>query len=264
MHGLVRLVRLEGEVPVRPRDHFPLVDHHGVAGGEEMNTLEEREVGEHGLEREVLVERVHAHAWRAVGHGKDRLDLRREDQAVALAQVVERLDAEAVAREQEAAGRAVPEAEGKHAVEAVPTLGAVARIDAQEHLGVALRPETLAGGFELRAQRAEVVDLAVVRHPRPARGILHRLSPRGGEIDDREAPVTERHRAVDDHRLVIRTTMGQGLAHASDGRRLCRTAIQPDDARDAAHDALAPLRAADRSDHVQSMSGRSHVARCPA
>ena len=51
-------VRLEGEVPVALGAHPVLVGGQRVAGGQEPNAVEERQVAEDVLEREVLVERL--------------------------------------------------------------------------------------------------------------------------------------------------------------------------------------------------------------
>src|SRR5207302_1644540 len=67
--------------------------------------------------------------------GGDRLRLRGEADPVALDRVAERLDREAVAREDEPALALVPQGQGPHAVEALEAIGSPGRVGVEDDLG---------------------------------------------------------------------------------------------------------------------------------
>ena len=75
--------------------------------------------------------------------------------------VVQRLLAEAVARQQQFVAAPVPDRDREHAVEALDRSGAVAQVGLQDDLGLAMGVESRAVLLEFAAQFAEVVDLAV-------------------------------------------------------------------------------------------------------
>ena len=124
------------------------------------------------------------------------LDLGRDDEcAVRTSGVVERLDAQTVAREDGCASPPVVEAEREHAVDALeqsvsPLVPAV-----HEHFGIGARSEPVATGLELTSQVAEVEDLAVEDDPDISVFVCHRLEARVAEVDDRE-PRKGEHRAT--------------------------------------------------------------------
>ncbi len=79
------------------------------------------------MEEALAIERA-----RQTGQGEQRLQLRGEGEAAAGDRVVKRLDAEAVAREKQGAGRAVVKAEGEHAIEPRQSCLAVANEQAKQ------------------------------------------------------------------------------------------------------------------------------------
>ena len=103
----------------------------------------------------------------------------------------QRLLAEAVARQQQAAAALVPEGEREHAVERVHELRAVLLVEVDEHLGVRAAAEGVPALLEQVAQLAVVVDLAVQRRPHVARLVGERLVA-AGDVDHAEAPRAER------------------------------------------------------------------------
>ena len=123
---------------------------------------------------------------------EDRLDLGAEEQPVAGERPVERLDAEAVAREQQAPPRRVPDREREHAAEALDAVVAPLLVGVDDRLGVASACGS--GGPRASSSRPDVgvvVDLAVEDDPDRCRPRSKRLLA-GGEIDDAQAPVAER------------------------------------------------------------------------
>src|SRR6185437_1110519 len=105
---------------------------------------------------------------------------RAEDQPRAALLPIERLDAEPVAHEIEHALLPVPHRQSEHADEPRDRrLDAPLRDALDDHLGVALAAEAPARGFELRAERAEIIDLAIEGEDEAAAGREHGLRPRG-------------------------------------------------------------------------------------
>ena len=92
--------------------------------------------------------------------------------------------------------------------------------------------------LELRAQLRVVVDLAVVGDPYGAVLVGHRLMASGGEVDDRQAPMAQRHPLVRAHAraAVVGAAMTQHVGHARHGRFVDpEPIIKREDAGDAAH-----------------------------
>ena len=79
---------------------------------------------------------------------EQRLDLRAEQQRVGQRGEVQRLDADPVARQQQAPAAAVPQGEGEHAAQVVDAVGAVLLVQVQDDLAVARASES--GGRALR------------------------------------------------------------------------------------------------------------------
>src|SRR5262245_44189020 len=96
--------------------------------------------------------------------------------------------------------------------------------------------------FELRAQFAEVVNLAVVYDRETSARVCHWLSRRIRQIDYGESPMAEGARSVDEYAFAIRTTMCDRTHHAPYGtfRRGRRTQVKR--SSESAHDAIPPSR----------------------
>ena len=109
---------------------------------------------------------------------------------------VERLDAEAIAREQQPPPRRVPDREREHAAEALDAVVAPLLVGVDDRFGVGARAVAVAGRFELRPDVGVVVDLAVEDDPDRAVFVRQRLLA-GGQIDDAQAAVAERGLVVD-------------------------------------------------------------------
>jgi hypothetical protein len=79
--------------------------------------------------------------------------------------------------------------------------------------GVARRVEAVAVRFQLAAQLAEVVDLAVEDDPNSLVLVVNRLMPRG-QVDDAEPAHAEAHPALDVQPFIVGSAMTNDLAHA--------------------------------------------------
>ena len=153
---------------------------------------------------------------------------------------VERLLAEAIAREEHALLACVPERERELAAQVLHHVLVPVLIGAQQHLGVGVALEAIAALVEIGAQLAEVVDLAVERE-RDARGLVaHRLA-RAVRVDDGEAPVAEHHAmaaagdAIAHHALAVGPAVRDRVEHRGHRRVLRRVARRRYPACDAAH-----------------------------
>ena len=182
------------------------------------------------------------------GMGAKRAQLGSEAQHPCGPAVVQRLDARAIAREQQAAGRAVPERECEHSVQTRECIDAPGAVGLQHDLRIAVGTEGEPELFELGAQLAEVVDLAVVRDDERLVIGDHRLVTPLGEIEDRQARVSQRQRhaasagveaRAPDARIIgaaVIERAGHG-ADIVDPRRRCRTdhTAEPAHGRAASH-----------------------------
>ena len=104
--------------------------------------------------------------------------------------VVQRLDAETVARKEQGLAALVPQREGEHAAEALDARRAPRFPRVHDDLGVAARAEHVAERLQFGHQRPVVVDLAVVDDDHTAVLVEERLLA-GREIDDGQAPMAE-------------------------------------------------------------------------
>src|SRR3989475_449551 len=134
---------------------------------------------------EAVGSRVHT------GERKQRLDLRCKDERAGRHGIIEGLDAQSIAGAKQPAPRAVPDGEGKHAVEAGEAPFPPMAVGLQQHFGVGPGREGVAEPFELRPQVLMIVDLAVEYDPLRGSACRHRLRPAGGEVEDGQSAVPQ-------------------------------------------------------------------------
>ncbi len=166
-----------------------------------------------------------------------RLQLRAEQQQPARQQrVVQRLDAEPVAGEEERLAIPIPQREREHAAEPLDAVLAPLLPGMNDHLGVAAGPEAVSKLREFRDQRLIVVDLAVEDDDHAAVLVEQRLLP-GGEVDDREPAMAEPQAGLGVQPDLVRPAMVLGLVHArNEVARDRPRARDVHDADNAAHD----------------------------
>ncbi len=165
-------------------DAHPLTGLQGTGSGVEGRRARDRAPQqESGQSLRVDFAKVHDRA--------DRANLGCEGEPSVLLGVVERLDSERVACEEELAFHRVPDAESEHAAESIDNFVAPPPVTEENHLGIAVRQESLAERLELAAELEVVVDLAVEGDRQVAVGGRLGLVAAGREIDDREAAVGE-------------------------------------------------------------------------
>ena len=156
---------------------------------------------------------------RELGVLQQRLDLAGEEQPAGArrACVVERLDAEVVAAQDELAVALAQVGDGErpHAVEARATGRAPLLVGVHDDLGVAGGAKGVAGGLELGAQLAVVVDLAVVDEPDGLVLVGRRLVA-AGAVDDAQPAMAETDARALKGAGVVGTAMQQRGRHAAE------------------------------------------------
>ncbi len=174
-------------------------DEPAVLEDEAVRRLHDRDVAEHRAalhgrpEADDVDERALVDLARHRRVGQDRLRLAREADDAVLQAPGERAPAHPVAGDHQSAAPLVPQADGPVALERVDEVDPVLLVEVRDHLGVGLRREAVAALLELGPERAEVVDLAVERHPDGSVLVRERLLP-GDEVGDRQPAVAEPRR----------------------------------------------------------------------
>ena len=136
----------------------------------------------------------------------NRAHLRAEIQTILIDSVVEQLDSEWIAGENQPPLSRIPDGQAEHAIEAIEHLIAPLLVSVDDDLGVRLRAENVAVAFQFTPEFKEVVDFAIENHPNGFFLIRHGLMT-ARKIDDREPAKAESERSGDVVPLVIRTSM---------------------------------------------------------
>ena len=224
------------------RDRAVLEDQR-VAGQQAVNALEERLRARHVARAEHLGQ----HAFVGLGADQaaleDRLDLRSEQQPVAGRRPVERLDAEAIAHEQQPAARRVPDREREHAAQVLDAAVAPLFVGVDDGLGVRPGAIAMAGASRLAADLGVVVDLAV--EDDPDRAVFVRRAAAARRRDRRCSAADGRGRRA--RRRISPASSGPRWVMTSRirGRRATSSAVQSvscDDSRNSAHVFREPFR----------------------
>src|SRR5216683_289008 len=164
------------------------------------------------LEREVLRDRPRIDvAWHG-RVGQKGFELRAKHQVRADLGVVEGLDPDTVAGQDQYAAPDIPDRKGEHAVEVAEEAVAPLFIGVQHALGVGVRRHRVAEPDQLRSKLGVVVDLPVEDDPQRAVLIADRLVA-AGEVDDRQPPATERDALANARSFVVGPSMRDARAH---------------------------------------------------
>jgi hypothetical protein len=169
---------------------------------------------------------------------KQRLRGRCEQQAIIVGRVVQRLDADAVARQHQSLPAGIPKAEREHTVQPLHAIRTPLCIGFQDNFGIAARFEAVSFLLELLPELRVVVDGAV-EHERVAVGVIdHRLAGFFRQVDDRQPTVTQTNRAIDVIAGAIRSAPLEPVHHAMDARPVRRCYIESQFTTDTTHDLL--------------------------
>ena len=161
----------------------------------------------------------------------DRLRFRCENQPGTGLGIVERLDAERVARQHQPSGRRVVDRDGVHAAKPIGEAGAVAVVEVQRRLAVRLGPKRRVA--ERRPEFDVVVDLAI-RGEDDAIRAGQRLGA-AVQIDDREARVDQPDAGRHVPPRSVGSTVGKRRLHRVQRRGIGRGSVGRHDPRDPAH-----------------------------
>src|SRR5439155_3854837 len=187
---------LEGHVPVSGGPESPGRYGQPFRRGELSNVAENRlragnvEVGE------IVVDRLEIDSTRMLLGLEDGLDLRSKRKAGSVPGVIQRLDSQPVARQEQLRAARVPDREGKHTAQVSHAVFAEGVVGVEDRFGVARRAEPISPGCELIAKRTEVVDLAVEYDGEGPVLAQHRLAS-GLQINDLQTPVPQPDRPGD-------------------------------------------------------------------
>ena len=164
--------------------------------------------------------------------GQQGLRLRGEGKtAASQLGVVERLDAEGVARQDQPPGLRIMQRDRPHPTQRRREAGAVAAVEVQRRFAIRPGREGCAG--QRRAQIGIIVDLAIGDQGGPAR-LAQRLIA-GLEIDDREPVMRHRNRVLAVAAHAVGAAMREGRAHRRDRALRHRFRRRRHDPRNAAH-----------------------------
>jgi hypothetical protein len=136
-----------------------------------------------------------------------------EAQAAGHLAVVQGLDAQTVARQQQTAAVALPEGEGEHALQMAHAILAPGVIGLEDDFGVAVGEKVIATLTEFGAQLPVVVDGTVEDDAQPQRAVDHGLLGAVADVDDLEAAMAAGDGVVLHDALAIRPARAQALSH---------------------------------------------------
>ncbi|ESX44932.1 hypothetical protein [Mesorhizobium sp. LSHC440A00] len=164
--------------------------------------------------------------------GEDRLVLRGEQDSLRRVGHRHRLDSKTVTRKPQRTAASVEIGEGKHPVEQRHGFfGTPVMQGFENHFGIADGSKDDALRLQRFAQRAVIVDLAIVDESAIAGRSQHRLTGGGRGIDDGKSAVTERQPIVVPAVMIVGAAMYQRLHHAGDIRQVVgvdRVSFAPD------------------------------------
>jgi hypothetical protein len=206
-----------------------------VSGLEFTHVAQRARGRRHVAQLEVGVERVPIELAGREPRGYQGLELGRERDSPGPPGDVERLYPQAVAREQQALGRGIPDRKGEHAAQLRDAVRAELLVEVEDGLGVAVGAQHVPAGYEPAAQLLVVVDLAVEDDRFGAVFVEDRLlAP--GQVDDTEPSHSETHAPPHPDALVVRAAVLQGGAHPAHERlRDGALSLAIDQTSDAAH-----------------------------
>ncbi len=217
-------------------------------GRELANALVDRVRGGNIVEPQQQTERAAVDLSVPIGVRLEGGELRAEQEGLPRGAVVERLLAEAIARQDERSLAAVPKPEGEHADRTLEgTAYPPRRYGREQDLRIAVPPPSRrrARALQLGAQLGVIVDFTIERDDPAARVGKHRLMPGRREVDDREPPVGQRRAGVliDPHAVIVGAAPGNRVRHlARDALPGARACIACDEAGYSAHLTVASRR----------------------
>src|SRR5262249_22610531 len=152
-------VRSKGNVPIALDPEFSVAGEKRPVGRLELvHTFDDAVGRRRRQECEQVANRRPAETTVDFGKLQDGLQLGRKGQAVSQSNVVQWLDAEAVARKKQTAFSDVPHGEREHASKVVDHRWPLVLVEMDQRLSIALRVEVMAATYQARTQLLVVVD----------------------------------------------------------------------------------------------------------
>ena len=136
-----------------------------------------------------------------------RFQLGAEPKRVAVPSVIQRLDPQAVAQQIKLLVGFRPQGYGEHPDEATYCAGSPLGERFDDHLGITRPDKNVAQCFQLFANFAKVVDLAVENHHPAAVPRSHGLMAERRQVKDRQPGVAQPDAALEPQASVVRATM---------------------------------------------------------
>ncbi len=222
-------------VPVAADRYRAVLEHQQVPGLQPVNALEQRLGSRQVACAEQFRERVLVGGSRHEAAFEDRLDFRPEEQPVVCHRPVDRLDAQAIAREQQPRPARIPDRKREHPPQPVHAVVPPLLVRVHDCFGIGSRAIPVSGRFEIRTHIGMVVDLAVEDDPDRLVLVGERLVARR-KVHDAQAAMGERGVLIDQQPRIVRTAVGDDVAHRD--RAFTIAGAEPvggDDPGDAAH-----------------------------
>ncbi len=148
------------KIPIPMRGDTRRLGDQIMAGQEFAHSLKQRFFPRQVVERQKLSNRRHVHLPANGWIGKDGFQLRGEPQGAAVVEIVQRLDAHAVARHEQSASLRVPNGERKHPAELLDALGTLVLVQMHDDFRVGLRAKHVPPLDQPLPEFLKVVNLA--------------------------------------------------------------------------------------------------------
>jgi len=132
-----------------------------VTRGQLLNAFDERARAGNVVQGQIVVQRAEVEAPIDLRMREDGFQLRAEVELAVAPMKIERLDSQAVARNDQALVAFRPDRQRKHSVEALKAIGVPLEKSLENYFGIAVGFEPVAARLQLRAQLAVVVDFAI-------------------------------------------------------------------------------------------------------
>ncbi|MNO51799.1 hypothetical protein D3C76_422010 [compost metagenome] len=178
------------------------------------------------MEIQVMIERHRIEDRVDVAALEQRRQRRGKTQALAGARQVQRLDAEAVAGDEQALAVALPDGEGKHAVEFRQQRFAPGMETLEQHFGVATGIEGITQAFKFAAQFREVVDRAVEGQGQSQLIVDHRLRRTVRQVHDFQAAMAQGNRPLAVKTPGVGASRCQVMGDSLNGCKVCRLIVK--------------------------------------
>src|SRR6266496_3508431 len=146
-------------------------------------------------------------------------DLGAKNNSVVCLAVMQRLFPDAIPSEKQRIFFAIPDCEGKHAIEFVQAAGSAFFVQVHDNFGVRSRSKAMSLIFEFISELLVIVNLTIERNPYGLIFVGHGLFSRWGKIDDAQPFMskTRGYRAgvLNQFTFIVRSAVGKRATHGA-------------------------------------------------